>query len=331
MESIIKQAEAFRKLGYTLNEVNEHFKLGMEEITDPEGDLRIIPKMYTTLELMTTPPIVQTPPKEPVTPPKKAIEKIADILIEEESKSTEGDTYRQSYLRKRKPLETKFNSKMKTYFFKQRKEVLSIVNNAKHTHNITNELGKLFNAEDDRIKETTKPLYVEGAELGIKIADAQFKIVSNSIDKDIVDPVIVVDEDIIISRLNKIVNVNHTVHNQIKMEMFDSLREGETIDQLSKRIKGVYNFTEKRATTIARTEVSAVVNDSTAREYEKKGVKRITWAGGTRPSHAKVNGTTVNYGEEFANGLKYPGDSTGSGSTPGNLINCRCTFFAVIE
>ena len=37
-----------------------------------------------------------------------------------------------------------------------------------------------------------------------------------------------------------------------------------------------------------------------------------------------VNGDSVNYGEEFKNGLKWPGDRTGSGSYAGNLINCRC-------
>lgn len=324
MESLVKQAGAFVKLGYTLNEVNTRFNLGMEEITAPEGDQRYVPRIMTTLDQI----VAQTPPTEPVKPQKDVLEALDKIMNEEK---TNGDDYRQSYLRKRKPLETKFNSKMKTYFFKQRKEVLSIINNAKHSHNITNNLSVFFGEENQRLKETTKPLYVEGAELGIKIADAQFKIVSNSIDKDIVEPIIGVDEDIIISRLNKIVNVNHTVHNQIKMQMFDSLRAGETTKQLSKRIKDVYNFTEKRATTIARTEVSGVVNDSTAKEYEKKGVKRITWAGGTRPSHAKVNGSTVEFGKLFANQLRWPGDTGSPGSTPANLINCRCTFYANLE
>lgn len=320
MESILKQAEGYRKLGYTLNEINEHFKLGMELVTDEIGDTRFVPRILTTLDQLT----VQTPPKELVAPPKKAIEKIADILIEKETKNTDGDAYRDAYLRKRKPLETKFNSKMKRYFFEQRKDVLKIMSEAKHPHNITNDLGKFFNDEDERIKETTKPLYIEGAELGIKIADAQFKIVNNSIDKDI-------SETLVMNRVNKITGINDTVYNEIKLNLYEGLKAGESTDQIAKRIKGVYNMASTRAKTISRTETGGIINDSTAAEYEKKGVKRISWAGGTRQSHAKVNGTTVSYGEEFANGLKYPGDSSGSGSTAKNLINCRCTFFAVIE
>ena len=321
IESVIKQAEAYRKLGYTLNEVNEHFKLGMEEITEPEGNQRYVPRLLTTLDQLT----IQTPATEPVTPPKKAIEKAADLLDSINSNNSIDKDFRESYLRKRKPLETKFNSKMKRYFFEQRKEVLAIVNNAKHNHNITNDLGKLFIEEDNRIKDTTKPLYVEGVEVGIDIASAQFKVVSDTINKDLID------EALVMGRVNKITGINHTIYNQIKMNLYEGLKEGESTDQIAKRIKNVYNMASTRAKTISRTETGGIINDSTAAEYKKKGVEKIQWIGGTRASHAKVNGNIVEYGKEFANGLKYPGDRAGSGSTPANLINCRCCMAAVIE
>lgn len=322
MESLLKQASMLQKMGYTLNEVNTHLGLGMEEITEPEGDIRLFPRIMTTLDQIT----VQTPPKEPVTPKKGVLEKATDLLdsIDSNNVNKQDKDYRQSYLRKRAPLETKFTSKMKRYFFEQRKEVLAIMARAKHPHNITNDLGKFFIEEDERIKKTTEPLYIEGVEVGIDLAEAQFKVVSNNIDKDI-------SEELVMGRVNKITGINDTVYNEIKLNLYEGLKEGESTDQIAKRIKNVYNMASTRAKTISRTETGGIINDSTAAEYKKKGVERIMWQGGQRPEHSKVNGTTVVMGELFANQLRWPGDTGSPGSTPANLCNCRCCFSAVIS
>ena len=327
-ESVLKQAEGYRKLGYTLNEVNEHFKLGMEPVTDEIGDTRFVPRLLTTLDQLT----VQTPPKEPVTPPKKAIDKAADLLseigfCEDGQYPKKNKDYRDTYLRKRAPLEAKFNSKMKRYFFEMRKDILKIVNEAKHAHNVTNSLGVYFNDADVKIKEVTEPLYISGAELGVDIADAQFKVVSNSIDKDVIDPIPGIDMNVVQNYLNKIVNVNHTIHNQIKLAVWENTKEGGSINDLSKEIKNIFNMTTTRSKVIARTESSGIINTSTNERYKDLGVTHYVWTGGQRPAHSAVNGSKVRAGEEFANGLKFPGDQTGSGSTPENLINCRCAFF----
>ena len=319
MESILKQAVEFKKLGYTTNEINEHFKLGMEDITDPEGDQRYIPIYLRTLDQLTIQPIAP----EPKVPAKDVLDTLNKVFEPEDK--TFGETYRQYYLKKRQPLETKFTSKLKRYLFEQRKEVLKIISEAKHPHNITNNLSPFFNSENQRIKKTTEPLYVEGAELGTEIVDSQFKIVSNVTNKDWIE------EEIVMSRVNKITGVNDTIYKQIKINLYEGLKAGESTYLIAKRIKNVYNMASTRAKTISRTETGGIINDSTAMEYKKKGVKRITWCGGTRELHARVNGSTVDYGEEFSNGLKWPGDSTGSRSTAENLVNCRCAFYAVID
>ena len=337
-ESIIKQAEAYRKLGYSLNEVNEHFKLGMEEITDPEGNQRYVPRILTTLELMTTPPIAQTPPKEPVTPPKKAIDKAADLLseigfCEDGQYPKKNKDYRDTYLRKRKPLEKKFHSKIKRHFNEQRGNVLSIVNNAKHIHNITNDLNKLFNDEDPKLQKTTEPLYKEGVEVGIDLVASQLKGATGMVNKVPVEPIGIVDEAIILARTNKIVGINHTVYNQIKMSMWENLRDGGTIQEFSKEIKNIYNFAGTRSTTIARTETGGIMNESTMGEYRKKGVEKKRWVGGTpdKRNHAATNGTVIPLDEAFqmadGSSLMFPGDPNGG---VGAVVNCRCAIAAVI-
>lgn len=63
MESIMNQAKAFRELGYTTNEINNYFDLGMDIINDPILDGRFIPNNLSLIEeekeheeLIITPP-----------------------------------------------------------------------------------------------------------------------------------------------------------------------------------------------------------------------------------------------------------------------------------
>lgn len=47
----------------------------------------------------------------------------------------------------------------------------------------------------------------------------------------------------------------------------------------------------------------------------------------TRDSHARLDGTTIELNETFANGLMYPGDPSG---TPDEIMNCRCRLWYVM-
>ena len=87
---------------------------------------------------------------------------------------------------------------------------------------------------------------------------------------------------------------------------------------------GLYN-----AKRIARTEGHRIQQTSTADAQtaaKKKGADVVKqWDasldGRTRPSHARVDGEIREMDEKFSNGLKYPGDPSGSAA---EVINCRC-------
>lgn len=175
MESVLKQAVEFKKLGYTTNEINDHFKLGMETITDPEGDTRFIPIYLRTLDQLTH-------VKDPITPPKKAIEEKERI----------------------RPDTKEFRSEMKTYLFKQRKEVLKTIY---ETDNILKGLKELFDNEDLRIEKSIK--------------------------------------------LNKLYKLNKVLYNIIKLSVLYHLKDKGTLEDLSRKVKDIYNLMEKKIKIIS--------------------------------------------------------------------------------
>ena len=131
MENILKQCVEFKKLGYTTNEINSHFGLKMPPIQDEIGDMRFVPIYLKPLEALIPAPVKEVPPAE-----KKALEKAADLLSEiEESK----------------PDTKEFKSKMKTYLFKQRKKVLSVINNS---DSIIKDLEVLFDKDQTELNES---------------------------------------------------------------------------------------------------------------------------------------------------------------------------------
>ena len=132
MENILKQADSFRNLGYTTNEINDHFGLKMEPIKDGMGDTRFVPTNLKPFEVVMSTPVKTTPPAG-----KKALDKAVDLLSEMEEES--------------KPDTKEFRSKMKTYLFKQRKKVLSVINNS---DSIIKDLEVLFDKDPTELNES---------------------------------------------------------------------------------------------------------------------------------------------------------------------------------
>lgn len=107
---------------------------------------------------------------------------------------------------------------------------------------------------------------------------------------------------------------------------------GEGLAALEARVLGIFDATEARAHTIARTsvvpaangahdEVAGIINDEVValdKEWLTAQDDRV------RDWHAEADGQRVPYGEPFDVGgeaLQYPGDPAGSAE---NVINCRC-------
>lgn len=122
----------------------------------------------------------------------------------------------------------------------------------------------------------------------------------------------------------------------VAAELTASLTEGsilgEAVLDLEARVRGIFDSTEARAHTIARTsvvpaangahdEVAGVINDQVV-PLDKEWL--ATDDDRTREHHAEANGQRVPYAEPFivmGEAMMYPGDPAGSAA---NVVNCRC-------
>ena len=117
------------------------------------------------------------------------------------------------------------------------------------------------------------------------------------------------------------------VDSEINKILTDGYREGWGVKDVRSRIMERYQeFQGYEANRIARTEMQTAHNMGMMNQYEKMGVDYIEWRAAhdkrTRRSHALLDGEIVKLGDKFSNGLRYPGDKTGSIE---EWINCRCS------
>ncbi len=136
-------------------------------------------------------------------------------------------------------------------------------------------------------------------------------------------------------RENKLVNAPQEIFNTVRTELEEGITEGESIAELSDRIRGKFNDISARARTIAMTETAAAYGAARQEAMEQSGVEYKQWltsgAGNVRAAHAAANGQTVPVTAHFEVGgeaLESPGDPNGS---PGNVINCHCVAIAVAK
>ena len=138
------------------------------------------------------------------------------------------------------------------------------------------------------------------------------------------------------------VEINTTTKKDVLKQLKEAVENGESIQDMDKRIKGLFEETYKhRAQTVARTEVISANNKAGLEAARQANMGHKVWItsldertrtfeNGADFDHAKMDGVTVGIDEKFAvpsvfgdEYLDFPGDPSGS---PGDIINCRCTM-----
>lgn len=140
-----------------------------------------------------------------------------------------------------------------------------------------------------------------------------------------------VAERYLASRRNFLVNFADTVWTLVRRTLLQGMQDGESVAELSDRIRDVSDVTSGRAERIARTEVVGASNAGAMAQMESAGLESTKeWLATndlrTRDSHRRADGQVVDLNNNFTVGgvrMSRPHDPTG----PANeVVNCRCTM-----
>jgi HK97 family phage portal protein len=125
-------------------------------------------------------------------------------------------------------------------------------------------------------------------------------------------------------------NVTTTTRDAIRAALITARAANLTIPQTAQIIADTTfgAITKARARTIARTEtVGALVAGAYTAAIQTGVMRSKTWITQgdhrVRDTHVALNGQTVDIGQAFPNGLRYPHDPLGSAA---ECINCRCSL-----
>jgi HK97 family phage portal protein len=277
--------------------------------------------------------------------PGKPNEKAQHIHVKQPSEFLQATG--RSILKTLFPYERKLDLQLKRFFYDQRKAVLanahkaiaqvqgkSVETKAKAGDSFANALlgNTDWNAE---LIKRVKPTLLEVAKLGGKQilknlgAANRFELVS--MDAFMKQQTILLEEVNEYTREALIAGANDILDGVVDGDSLD-----DTIDKMQDSFKGIFNKTEARRRTIARTETMRAMNGGRMEQMKDIGVEKKQWLaimdGNVRDSHANLNETIKPLGESWdtieGNSLEYPGDPT---ADPGDTINCRCVLIPVFE
>jgi HK97 family phage portal protein len=236
------------------------------------------------------------------------------------------------------PQERLFTNTMQRYFQSQHSEVMRNLNQYKSADGpVKKDLTAyiLFNIREanDRLKTISAPhvrsAFVTGLTLGMKET-------GHAIDFNLFNPNITRAVDKRVGFFAE--KINQSTADLIGSELKDGLEQGESINDISKRIDNIFNMSRDfRSKRIAQTEVIGATNDGQIRAYSEAGVEQKEWLTArdekVRDSH-RIDGQIVGIHDSFTTNegthLLYPGDRS-AGQPPEEVINCRCTVAPIIR
>lgn len=270
-------------------------------------------------------------------PPDPTVEPAAEPKSIEKGKAR-GDAKWNIFARTTFPQEKAFAGTVKRYFEAQHSEVMRNLNNYRAVSNaVTKDLSAfiLLNMKEQNAKLKTvsapavRKAYVSGLTLGMNDTNS-------SIDFNLFEPNILraVEQriDFFAERINR------GTADLISEALTEGFQNGESINDVAKRIDGIFNFSEKfRSKRIAQTEVIGATNDGQVRAYDEAGVEKKEWISArdekVRESH-QIDGQVVPLHQSFTTGLgsklQYPGDRSSSAPVE-DIINCRCTVLPIVR
>jgi HK97 family phage portal protein len=336
-DTLLGSAQKLFAMGVPFNNINETLGLGFEAIEG--GETGYLPFNLSPIENILNPPEPTPAPAPAVPAPAPASApaegekpKKGQILIR---RKLDRRTYWQQYHKFQSVMERKFQPRMKRYFYEQRKEQLRLIEQhwgkaIAQVRASSDEADKLLfdsNAWNDSLKKISWQFWNNvGNEAG--------KILVTELGAN-PEQFILADTpaiDVLKDKLIKVVDINEVTRENLRDTLAEGMADLETVAELQDRVREVYNFSESRSLTIARTETGQAAAPARDAAMDMLGIERQEWttAGDdvVREIHAVMDGEIVDRGDTFSNGLAYPSDP---GGDPEEVINCRCVAAPVVE
>lgn len=163
--------------------------------------------------------------------------------------------------------------------------------------------------------------------------DMRFSIVNEDVVKNMIS-----SGDIILPQMEKALKIPKDQRwntKQINSSILQGILQGESMEDISKRLLPIVHNNEVAAIRTARTSVTGAENkgrlDSYKRLEEDGAVLKKVWIatgdGRTRDWHLEMDGQEVDPDDVFIDGngneLEYPGDPS---AAPETVYNCRCSM-----
>lgn len=321
MAAEVTIATQLLNMGYSPDDLNERYSWDLP-FNPGITDCHYKPFNLELIGVAGKPYEAPEPEPAPITPPEKEKEK-ETFKIEDKLSF---DQTRKEHLKVQGLQERKVGNNLRNYFKLQRSKVLKQlakfdnsmklqdVMSKQDIYMLIAQLSNIFRSEDTRLKSRLEPLYTETTLKG-----QEFALFMMNIDRDVI-----LNTKIVKERLNLVKGMNDTTFNQLKKTIFDAVNAGESIDTMASKIKDVYNYTDTRATLIARTETNNIISQASLEEYKANGVSKKQWlTAGDSKVRASCNQAAsdgaIPVDQRFSNGHDHPTE-----------FNCRCCISPLV-
>ena len=288
---------------------------------------------YAPMSMIPVDKVPQTKPIKNVTPVSKGAEKvindfIAKLPVKKEMRSiskSQKAVYKEIYLKRFDDNEKALMVELRKFFTKQEIEVLK---NAENEYNgLKPKEFKLKGVEDvlfdekqaigasiSLITPNIRRYIEQGGEMGDSLTGGNFNSETPAIEKFIEARAKFFAE-----------TINNTTREALLKTIGEALENGEGVNDIQDRIKHIYDGAKDyRTERIARTEVSASINEGNIESYKQAGIESVEWLAivddVTSEECLMNDGEIRKIGDEFPSGVIAP---------PENHPNCRCNTLPV--
>jgi HK97 family phage portal protein len=323
-KSKVEMAGILNKMGYPINMINKRLDMGFEDVK--WGNTWFVKMGTVPVEYAMENPVPE-PAKpsgdeddEPGNPPDKPDDEDGEEPMEPDEGekqlelSKRDDSLWANFISREVPVEQMFKSKLKRFLYEQRKKVLAnVYNNKEDILNVDEEVKLL--------EHMFQNLYYVASQTGKELLKEEL-LIDEVEYKEV--------EDFIFDRLKfSSKTVVNTIYNSL-LKLLDENKD-KSVKVKADKVRTLYNKTDNRIVTIARTESSSIINGVRFMLMQKNGVKYHKWVSRSESGrHAKFNNRIVKLGESFSKDftLRYPTDRK---SPINETVNCLCITVPIIN